>query len=134
MSFFKRNKKQSRIIEIPRGSITRKIIYDSGCEDPEGVAELMGLTRISEEVAEREIEDSDDRVDRILLILPIIQMHSEISAKVSFAAYINAIPDTKDVDSETFEALSELFSAVALASSVSCLTSMLDLEIIKEMY
>ena len=137
MSIFRKKKNKNVTVKtISPGVQIRKIIYDSGCKDPELVAELLGLMPLSMEVAEMEEMASDERVGRLGPILPVIEMHSMIAAQISAMSYFATAMSDGEIlpDEETVESLTKLFKYVAYSSAVSCITAMVDLNLIKEGY
>jgi hypothetical protein len=138
MSFFRKKAKESfiKVHAISPGSLTRKVIYDSGCRYPEDVAELMGLSRVSEDVAEMEEYASEARIDRLSPIFSIIESHSAIAAQVNAFSYLRSTQDENDEapDEEVIFALIQMFKTVSHSATVSCLASLLDLNLFKEGY
>jgi hypothetical protein len=137
VSFFR--KKHGPNIDIttlsPSAQI-RKIIYDTGCKDPEKVALLMGLTNLSNDVAEMEIDASERRINRILPIFPVVESHAMVSAQVSAMSYFNsAVDDGEEMpEEELVIALTQMFKFVSFSAAVSCLAALFDLGLIKEGY
>lgn len=136
---FKRKSKDKKIVvkSFNLSSLIRKIMYDTGIPNPEDVAELIGLSRISSEVAEMEHEASEARLAKLSPIMPILDAHAGITASIVAMSYSVAVSEDDDHDNpdeEGLEALNKLFNMVALAATVSCLTSLLDLNLIKEGY
>jgi len=137
MGFFRKNKKNEiKITALSPTAQIRKIIYDSGCKDPELVAEMLGLTGISDEVAEMEEDASSERIAKIAAILPIIEMHSQISAKISAVSYFASSAEVnEDVPGEdVLEAMIQLFKYVSFSSAVSCVAALIDLNLISGGY
>lgn len=138
MSFFNRKKRRPYVAihAISPSSQVRKIIYDSGCKEPERIAGMMGLNPLSEEVSDMEQNDSEIRVARLAPILPVIEAHSYISAQVSAMAYAISAKDEDgdELDPEMLDALTQLFQYVSLSSAISCISTMVDLSLISEGY
>lgn len=139
MSIFKRNKKKRRglkVLTLSPSVLIRKVIYDSGCKNPEAIAEHLGLNRVSDDVMEMEVQASDERLARIMNIIPIIEAHATISAQVSAAAYAVGTQDEddEDVDPVMLEALVLLFKAVSVSSAISCTAALMDLNLITGEY
>lgn len=137
MSFFR--KKKNKVTHVPTvspASQIRKIIYDSGCKYPEVVANMLGLTGVSEEVAEMEEEASDFRLSKIGPILPIIEMHSLISAQVSAMTYFAsaAFDGEEEPAKEILEAMVNLFKFVSFSAAVSCISALVELDLVSERY
>lgn len=143
MSIFNRRSKNKKVkvVHIPPSTLIRNIIYDSGVDNPEAIAAAMGLNKLSEEVSEMEISASFDRLEKIKELLPIIEAHAficaEINAKAFSAnevksAYIEHDDGEEDSDDDTTaEILYLLFKNVAISTAVSCLTSLMSFNLIK---
>jgi len=134
MSFFNRKKKNKlTVTAIPPQVLIRKIIYDSGCSDPEAVAVALGLSPVSEEVAEMEEQASFDRVARIAALLPILEAHAHIAAQVAAASYTTDLEGV-ELPEEVLGALVTIFKFVSFASAMTCLSSLVDMNILNEKY
>jgi hypothetical protein len=139
MSFFNRKKKNQDKIKIttlsPKSQI-RKIIYDSGCKNPEQVAVLMGLGSLSEDVAEMEEAASDKRLDRLVPIMPVLETSAMVAAQVNATAFIQGeIEDGEEMPEEALiTALTQMFRVVSYSSIVSCMSTLIDLGLLKEGY
>jgi len=134
---FKRKKKPNtklrQAANLPLPVLIRQVIYDSMLEPAELIAETLGLPPISDEVSEMEERASQDRLERFANLLPFIDSHSEIAAKISAAAYaLSDEIDTEDRLSEVdIEDLTRLFRIVALSASVSCLSTLFNLGLLE---
>jgi len=137
MGFFRKNKKKNiNITALSPTAQIRKIIYDSGCKEPELIAEMLGLNGISTDVAEMEEDASSLRISKLEPILPIIEMHSQISAKISAVSFFsNNLEDNEEVPSEDLiESMVQLFKFVSFSSAVSCISALIDLNLISGGY
>lgn len=134
--FRKKKNKQVTVKTISPGAQIRKIIYDSGVKQPELIAEMLGLTPLSMDVAEMEGSASDQRLAKLAPILPVIEMHSMISAQISAMTYFASAMEDGDStpDEEVFEAMTTLFKHVSFSAAVSCMTALVELNLIKEGY
>ena len=131
MRFWKRKKKVVNVTQVPLSVLMRQIVYDTMLTPTEGIAEMMGLPPISDEVADMEEEAHELRLGSIAGLLPFIDAHSEILAKIATAAYTldNELPEELPVDG--LSVLSDLFKMVALASSVSCVSTLKNIGLIE---
>jgi hypothetical protein len=136
---FKRKKKKHRSVEvkhIPLPILIRQAIYDSMLEPAEGIAEYMGLSPISDEVADMEEQESQKRLERIAVLIPFIDSHSDMAARIVAAAYAigddeeGLLTDLLDQDG-AIDHLTDLFRTVCISSSVSCVSTLLNLELIE---
>jgi hypothetical protein len=104
-------------------------------EPAEGIAEAMGLPPISDEVADMEADASQERLERIATLLPFIDSHSDMASRIAAAAY--ALDDDVDVENilnlteEDYEKIYSLFKIVAMSSSISCVSTLVNLGLIE---
>ena len=129
MNLFKR-KKKIKVQQVPLPVLIRQVIYDSMMMPPEEIAAHMGLPPVSEEVSEMEERASQDRLSRMSALLPFIDAHADISARIASAAYMIDDEDFDDIPDEKVDQLLELFRLVSLASSVSCVSTLFSLGLI----
>ena len=109
--------------------LIRQTIYDSMLTPPEGIAELMGLPPISDEVSEMEERASEDRLFSISGLLPFIDSHCDIASRIATAAY-SLEGDSIIEDDQTLEKMTEMFRSVAVSSTVSCISTLANLGLI----
>ena len=130
MRFWKRKRKIVNVTQVPLSVLMRQIVYDTMLSPTEGIADMMGLPPISDEVADMEEEAHETRLGNIAGLLPFIDAHAEIMAKIATAAYTldNDLPE--EVPAGGLEMLSDLFKMVALASSVSCVSTLKNIGLI----
>ena len=81
----------------------REIIYDAMLTPTEGIADLMGLPPISSEVAEMEEQASQDRLSNIAALLPFIDAHADIAAKIATSAYMLDEENAEDITQEQLD-------------------------------
>jgi len=118
--------------------LIRQVIYDTMLMPAEEIACIMGLPPISDDVAEMEERESQKRLERFATLIPFIDSHADIAAKIAASAYM--IEDEEEeyeelgkLGIEDIEQLTRLFRLVALSSSVSCVSTLLNLGLIKSL-
>lgn len=134
---FRRKKKRTsvEVKHIPLPILIRQTIYDTMLEPAEGIAEAMGLPPISDEVADMEADASQERLESIARLLPFIESHSDIASRIAAAAY--ALDDDMDVQNilnlseEDYEKIYSLFKIVAMSSSISCISTLVNLGLVE---
>jgi hypothetical protein len=131
MRFFKRKKKIVSVTQVPLTVLMREIIYDAMLTPVEGIAEAMGLPPISDEVAEMEAQASEERLSNIAVLLPFIDAHADIAARIATSAYLLDEENSEEIASEQLEQLTHLFRMVALASAVSCVSTLTNIGLIE---
>lgn len=123
---------RTRLKHIPLPILIRQAIYDSMLEPAEDIADALGLPPISDEVSEMEERASQERLERFSGLIPFIDAHSDIASRIATASYVLEEDGSKtDVSSEELERLSSMFKLVALSASLSCISSLISLELIE---
>lgn len=135
--FWRKKKKYSlediSVQQVPLPVLIRQVIYDSMLMPAEDIARAMGLPPISEEVSEMEERASQERLERFSSLIPFIDSHAEIAAKIAASAYV--LEDDEDDEDGLgeidVESLKKLFRLVALSSTVSCVSTLFSLGLIE---
>jgi len=131
VKLFRRKKKKVSVTQVPLTVLMREIIYDAMLTPTEGIADLMGLPPISSEVAEMEEQASQDRLSNIAALLPFIDAHADIAAKIATSAYMLDEENAEDITQEQLDQLNHLFRMVALSSAVSCVSTLANIGLIE---
>ena len=69
-------------LDIPVSTIVRWYMYDTDFADQNELAELIGLSKVSQEGNVKEQEDSDKRLEAIEQYIPFLTQMAEISANL----------------------------------------------------
>lgn len=139
--FWKRKHKERKRVEIkslPLPVLIRQVIYDTMLMPAEEIAYAMGLPPISEDVAEMEERESQKRLEKFAELIPFIDSHADIAAKIAASAYMiedeeEGYGELEKLGVEDLEQLTRLFRLVALSSSISCVSTLISLELIKSL-
>jgi len=132
---FKRKKpRKMNIVNVSLPVLMRQAIYDSVFDDQaEEIAEMMGLSPISKEVSEMEERDSSERIRKFSALIPLINSHADMSARISASAYIIQAKEegmNSLIDADNFEDLADLFKTISLSASVSCIATLINLDLL----
>ena len=132
MRLFKRKKKKLRVHQVSLPVLIRQIIYDTMLMPAEEIASKMGLPPVSDEVSEMEERASQDRLARLSALLPFIDSHADIAARIAASAYMidENQDEIEELHEESLEQLVELFRLVSLASAVSCVSTLFSLGLV----
>ena len=138
--FWKKKSKVKRvqIKQLPLPVLIRQVIYDTMLMPAEEIAYAMGLPPISDDVAEMEERESQKRLEKFSSLIPFIDSHADIVAKITASAYM--IEDSEEdygelgkLGIEDVAQLTKLFRLVALSSSVSCISTLFNLGLIRQL-
>ena len=132
----KRKVKRLEINHLPLPVLIRQVLYDTMLMPAEEIANLMGLPPISDDVAEMEERESQKRLEKFAVLIPFIDSHADIAAKIAASAYMIEDEDEdygelEKLGIEDLEQLTKLFRLVALSSSISCVSTLFNLGLIK---
>ena len=131
MKLFRRKKVKTQVVQVPLPVLIRQVIYDTMLTPTEGIADALGLPPISDEVADMEQQASDDRISNLSMLLPFIDAHADIAAKITAAAYMLEDNSLVELPEEASDSLQELFRLISLASSLSCVSTLFSLGLVE---
>ena len=121
-------------VDIPVSTIVRWYMYDTSLYDENDLAELIGLTRVSQEGHVKEQEDSDNRMLEIQQYVPFLEQMAEISANILTTIQLKEIDDSEELsalaDGMPTEIMHSLFKAVALSTLIGTFSVGTHLQII----
>ena len=135
--WFKREKEEQYVIEsttIPLTTLVRWYLYDMQIEDPESIAAELGINSISEEGAEKERQDSDERMLPISMFTDYAAMVADINAQASAVIKERGLKDALKEDlveldeeeiqiiEEYAEASYEVFQQIGFTAIMSALS------------
>jgi hypothetical protein len=133
----KRRKKQS---ELSLGDISTRLrgfVLDSQIQNAHELSVILGCSPLSEELQEKEEEESDARVERIASLIPLLYAHAHVLAEgaVEFQRSNVKSESLKNLPDEMWWESRKMMEQMALSvllGSVSQLTDMGLIEIPKK--
>jgi hypothetical protein len=109
-------------------------MYDTSLYDENDLAELIGLSRVSQEGNAKEQEDSDNRLEAIEQYMPFLDQMADISANILTTIQLKEISDSEYLTSLAedmpTEIMHSLFKAVALSTLIGTFSIGTNLQII----
>lgn len=121
-------------VDVPVSTIVRWYMYDTSLYDENDLAELIGLSRVSQEGNAKEQEDSDNRLEAIEQYMPFLDQMADISANILTTIQLKEIADSEYLTSLAEEMPTEimhsLFKAVALSTLIGTFSIGTNLQII----
>jgi len=128
-------KSQGRVPESLISSRIRGFILDSQAPSAHHMSILMGLSPMSDDVAEHEEQDSDARVDKIDHLIPILFAFSTTMAQAAVAhqkAHVE--DDLEDEDSifanlppEIWDSSQTMFTTISMNTLVGAISQLVDM-------
>lgn len=122
--------------DVPLSTVSRWYLYDTGlAEDTNELAELIGLTRVSDEGEIKEQEDSDQRMENAAPLFPFLNSMAELSAGVMSALHVNEMvkggADSNDEEiAELIDSMQKVYKVVALSTLMGTFSTALELGIV----
>jgi hypothetical protein len=125
MGLFRRRKDEFDYMqtnEIPVSTMLRWYIYDIGY-GKDNIDEVLGLPYISPEGAEKEEQDSKERLDNLQPLVPFIDLMSDAAASIFLAVGSDIEPEMSEEEQDMVEeALGNLYKSIALSAIVGTLS------------
>jgi hypothetical protein len=109
----------------------RGFILDSQIQHPHDLAEVLGLPVISDEVAEREEEESDIRVERIAHLIPFMYTYSHSLAEGSVELQKNALENADAIPNEIWLISRRMVEQAAMSAMLGSLSQLIDMGLLQ---
>lgn len=116
---FNRDRDVEFITELPVTTLNRWFLYDTGIGNENDLAESIGLTRVSEEGASKERDDSDKRIEKIAYLFPFLDHVSNLTAEtVAFSQEQAMLEDGVPISEVEHDLtiVKRVYKAIALSS------------------
>jgi hypothetical protein len=109
----------------------RGFILDSQIPHGHEISELLGCSFISDEVAEREEEESDNRVEKIAYLIPLVYAYAHTLAEGLVIHQREMLPDDEDIPEEIWTQSNALFEKIAMATTLGALSQIVDMGLLE---
>jgi hypothetical protein len=110
----------------------REFILDSQIQNAHELSVLLGCGKISDELAEREEEESDKRVARINHLIPLLFAHAHALAEGSIEYQKSNLPEElKSLSDEMWQESRKLMEQIAISALVGSVSQLVDLGLVK---
>lgn len=126
----KKKKNPLSITEI--SSRLRGFILDSQINDAHEMSVILGCSAISDEVQQREEEESDKRIERIAYLLPIMYAHSHALAEGAVELQrSNTSEELKNLPNELWWESRKMMEQVALSALMGSIAQLIDMGLLQ---
>jgi hypothetical protein len=128
-----KKKKKSKVWTINDVSAKlREFILDSQVQNAHELSVILGCGKISDELAEREEEESDKRVERISHLIPLLYAHAHALAEGSIEYQkSNLPPELQSLSDEMWIESRKLMEQIAISALVGSVSQLVDLGLLK---
>jgi hypothetical protein len=126
----KRNKMDLSIAEM--SSRVRGFLLDSQFPEAYELSVLMGCSVVSEEIAAHEEEDSEDRVERVASLIPILYAYSHTISEGAVEYQRKNIDESlKAFPEELWTAARRILEQVTMSVLLGAVSQLVDMEFLK---
>lgn len=138
MKWFKKKKKQFDVEiirqDIPLTTLARWYIYDTELDDPNVIAESLGMNPDSEEGADKQRQDSDLRLEQIDYLLPFLDMMANIAADTITAIQLKQLadkdPDNKDEMEREAGTMRIMYKVISMSGLIGAFSAAVELGLV----
>ena len=127
--------KKKTVKGIPLEEVTRRLrgfILDSQVQNAHEMSVILGCAAISEEVQEREEEESDKRTERISYLVPMLYAFSHALADGAMEYQRGNVPDTiKDLPKEIWYQSRSMMTDLALSALMGSISQLVDMGLLE---
>jgi hypothetical protein len=130
---FKKKNKQSvtnSLIEIT--ARLRGFILDSQIQNAHELAVILGCSPISDDVQEREEEESDFRVEQISHLIPLLYAQAHALSEGAIEYQKSNLPDgVKDIPNEIWVESRKMMEQVSLSALIGSVSQLVDMGLLQ---
>jgi len=126
----KRKPKATRMGDV--NTHLREFILDSQIEGGHDITLLLGCPAISDDVAQREEEESDKRVEEVVHLLPLMYAYSHTLSEGAVKMQKAELSDKEHgIPDEAWDTTQQLMEKIALATVMGSLSQLVDMGLLK---
>jgi hypothetical protein len=126
--------KNKKAVELGLTEITNRVrgfVLDSQIDNAHELSVILGCSAISEEVQEREEQESDKRVEKINYLIPMIYAHAHALAEASVEFQkSNVGKELKDIPDEIWWESRKMMEQISMAALVGSISQLVDMGLI----
>lgn len=124
-------KKKKRKGDLTVGDITARLrgfILDSQIQNGHELTEILGCSILSDEVAEREEQESDKRTERISHLIPLIYAHAHTLAEGAVEYQRSTLTgELKELPDEIWQESRRMMEQVAMSAILGSVSQIVDM-------
>jgi hypothetical protein len=110
----------------------REFILDSQIQNAHELSVILGCGKISNELAEKEEEESEKRVERISHLIPLLFAHAHALAEGSIEYQKSNLPEElKSLSDDMWIESRKLMEQIAMSALVGSVSQLVDLGLVK---
>lgn len=121
-------KKPSDISLAEINTRLRGFLLDSQIQDAVELAVILGCTAISDEVADREFEESDKRVEKVSALIPLMYAYSHTLAEAATEYQRQNLDSEIPIPEEVWKFSRKLTEQIAMSTLLGAVSQLVDME------
>lgn len=134
---FRKKKRDKGVTVAEVSARIRGFMYDSQVADAEHISMILGCSTLSEEVEDKEIEESDFRVSQVQHLIPVMYAYAHAMAEGVVEHQREHLEDDEDA-SESFDvpnaawtSTRKVFTQIAMNSVLGAISQLVDMGYLK---
>lgn len=128
-------KKQNQSMALTMAEVTNRVrgfILDSQIQNAHELAVLLGCSVISDELQEREEEESEIRVDRISHLVPLLYAQAHVLSEGAIEYQKSNLPSgLKEVPNEVWVESRKMMEQVSLSALMGSVSQLVDMGLLQ---
>jgi hypothetical protein len=110
----------------------RGFILDSQIQNAHELSTILGCSSLSDEVAEREEEESDKRVEKINYLVPLLFAHSHALAEGAVEFQRSTLsPEVKGLPDEVWWESRKMMEQIAVSTLIGSVSQLVDMGLLE---
>jgi hypothetical protein len=127
--WFKKNKTPMSILDI--SSRMRGFIYDSQMAEAHAMSVLLGCAALSDDVSDMEDEASQERVQRVGFLLPLMYAHAHSLAEAATEYQRTTMAGAKEIPDEVWQFSRRMVEQVAFSTVIGSVSQLVDMGLLE---
>jgi hypothetical protein len=123
---FRKKKKQVMTINEVMTRV-RGFLLDSQIQNPHELSILLGCTPISDEVAEKEEQESDKRMEKVSYLIPVLYAHAHSLAEASTEFERNSEETPQQIPTEVWTYNKKMLHEISMAALLGSISQLVDM-------
>jgi hypothetical protein len=125
-------KKRAQAMSIAEiGNRLRGFVYDSQLQEAQALSIILGCPVISDEVAEREEEESHKRLETIGYLVPLMYAHAHALAEAATEYQRTTMPEAKELPDEVWQFSRRMIEQISLSTLLGSVSQLVDMGLLE---
>ena len=132
MTWFKKKKNKADVSLAEVTNRIRGLILDSQIQNAHELSVILGCTAISDDVQEREEEESDKRVTKIAYLVPLLYAHVHLLSEGAVEYQKENLPEElEDIPAEIWHESRKMMEQVSLSAILGSVSQLIDMGLLE---